>query len=37
MNIDRHSVLLGFVLGMLFAAFIFELCQWADRHLIFVR
>ena len=27
----------GFVLGMLFAALIFELCEWADRHLIFVR
>jgi hypothetical protein len=27
----------GFVLGMLAAAVIIELCQWADRHLIFVR
>jgi uncharacterized membrane protein len=30
-------MLFGFVLGMLFAALIFELCEWADRHLIFIR
>jgi len=34
-NVDRFW--LGFVAGMLLAAFIIEVCKWADRHLIFVR
>lgn len=35
MNIDRFW--LGFITGVLLSVFIIELCNWADRHLIFVR
>lgn len=35
MNVDRFW--LGFVTGVLIAAFIFELCKWAEAHIILLR
>jgi hypothetical protein len=39
--IDRNSfwfgVSLGFVFGLVLAAFVFEVCKWFDAHTIIIR
>jgi hypothetical protein len=36
-NIDRPSFWFGVIAGLLVAAFIFEVCKWAEAHVILLR
>lgn len=37
MNDERQALWKGICIGLLFAAFLFEVCKWFDAHIIFVR